>query len=101
MEDRTLYIETIQTNVSSGRNTQITNGSRSKLWELTAFNTELIQALKENIDKVCNSFSENIMADELEAEFSFGITAEGNICILSGSSSMGIKVKMSWKKQQT
>lgn len=98
MQNRKLYIETVQTDMESGRNTYTTSGTYSKLREMTALDTELIQTIKENIDKICNSFSENLMADELEVEFSFCVTGEGNICILSGSSSMGIKVKMVWKK---
>ena len=98
MADNKIYIEVISEESKTGRNTYTTNGPQSALLEMTTLDSNLISGIKRSIDQMCTSFAENIVADEIEMEFSFGITGKGNICILSGSSSMGIKVKMTWKK---
>lgn len=98
MKNAKIYIETVQENLTYGRQTNVTNGVTDRLKELTDFDIDLIQPIKDKIDKISDLFSENLKTDELEVEFSFGITGEGNICIFSGSTSMGIKVRMKWKK---
>lgn len=100
MLDGKLYIETIQSKqmVSGERNTYPTS-AQTRMHEMLAVDTNIIENVKKTINDICDSFTPDLMSDELEVEFSFGVTGEGNICILSGSTSMGIKVKMLWKKQ--
>lgn len=97
-----LYIEPMQTmHVGNSERNTYTTSAKEKMHGLVAIDEKIIRNIKQTINSVCESLSsELIMPDELEVEFSFGVTGEGNICILSGSSSMGIKVKMLWKKQE-
>lgn len=81
-----------------GRQTRTTTGmSSARLIEVDA-NT--VAKLKQSVLDIGNAFNDVILADEVELEFSFGITGNGNICILSGSSSLGIKVTLKWNKNE-
>lgn len=96
-----LYIESMQTmHVGNSERNTYSTSAQTRIHELVAIDEKIIRNIKQTINSVCESLSSELMSDELEVEFSFGVTGEGNICILSGSSSMGIKVKMLWKKQE-
>lgn len=83
---------------TEGRQTYTTTGiSLARLIEVDA-NT--VNKLKQSVLDIGNAFNDVILADEVELEFSFGITGNGNICILSGSSSLGIKVTLKWNKNE-
>lgn len=80
------------------RQTHTTAGaSPTRLIEVDA-NT--INKLKQSMVDICNAFNDVVFADEVELEFSFGMTGNGSICILSGSSSLGIKVTLKWGKNE-
>ena len=62
-------------------------------------NSGLIEALKDQIEALSNTFSDITSSDEIEFEFSFVFTGSGDICILSINAQFGIRVKMKWRKQ--
>lgn len=94
-----IYIETMEENYN-GRKTRTTAGVTSKLREITDFDVEFIEPLKQKINEISDTFCKDLKSDEVELEVALGITAEGSLCILSSSSSLGIKVKMKWTKHQ-
>lgn len=99
MNETKLFIEVMPDRSVSGRQTYTTNFSSSVL-QMIEFDTELYDELKQKIEQLSQIFFDKISADEIEFEFSFGVTANGNICILSGSSSFGMKVILKWKAKK-
>ena len=95
-------IEIFEYRETVGRQTYTTG--KSPLSQLVELNSDIIDKIKQSIASLGESIRDNIFADEFadetEIELSVGITGNGNICILSGSSSMGIKVKLKWKKKE-
>lgn len=103
-----IYIETISNelganvthqNESAQRKTYTTGAISAGIMQLIELDADLINSMRNQMKKVGEVFLDTIAADETELEFSLGITGNGNICILSGSSQLGIKVTMKWKKQ--
>ena len=102
MENLKIYMEPISSGHSEadveGRNTHTT--SISSLNQLIEIDANIIAKVKDSVVQIGNTFSDIVLADEVEMEFSFGITGNGNICILSGSSSLGIKVTFKLNKSE-
>ncbi len=90
-----LFIEAISTESMVERNTHTTNFSKS-VGHFLEVNEDILEKLKQKIVQVSEAFSETLVADETTVEFSFSVSSEGNIYILSGNSSLGIKVKLKW-----
>lgn len=101
MDSIKIYLEPIDIfgdEKTIGRQTYTTG--KSPLSQLVELNSDTIDRIKQSIVFLGESIQDNIFADETEIELSVGFTGNGNICILSGSSSMGIKVKFKWKKKE-
>lgn len=109
MEDK-IFIEIISNKVKldentmptlgiEGRKTYTTGLAPSTAMQMIELDDELLKKIRSRIQKFGEDFSDTIIADETELEFSFGITASGNICILSSGTQLGIKVTLKWKKQ--
>lgn len=101
MDSVKIYMETIAVPEDRGaaeRQTYTT--AKSSVGQLLELNTEVTDKVKQGIINLGKAIEGNIFADETEVELSFGITGKGNICILSGSSSMGIKVKLKWTQKE-
>lgn len=102
MDNLKIFMEPISSGHSEseveGRNTHTT--SITPLEHLIEIDANMIAKVKDSIIQIGNSFADIVLADEVEMEFSFGITGNGNICILSGSSSLGIKVTFKWNKSE-
>lgn len=99
MDDTKLFIEVMPDTSISDRGTY-TTGLSSTVGQMIEFNAELCEKIGRKMEEFSQVFSDKILADETELEFSFGITGSGNICILSGSSSIGVKVTLKWKKKE-
>lgn len=84
--------------IENGRQTHVT-GPNNSISRFIEINEDIIDKIKDKIIGFSNCFSESLTADETSIEFSFGVSSEGNLFILSGNSSLGIKVKLKWKKQ--
>lgn len=98
MENNNLFIEVISEADNNQRKTFQTGVNSSNISKLLEFDTNQISSLANTIKEFSSTFAETIISDEMELEFSIGFTANGNICILSGSSSLGMKVRLKWKK---
>lgn len=93
-----IFFEVIEdsTNDLSPNKTHYT-GVTSLRTKFIPVSTEIIAKIKALINEIEPPSTST--ADELELEFSLAINANGSICVLSGSSTLGIKVKMTWKKK--
>ena len=99
MENANIYMEAILPESGvEGRQTHTTG--ISSLTKLVEIDADMIDKLKQSAMQIGSAFADLVLADEVEMEFSFGITGNGNICILSGSSSLGIKVKFKWNTKE-
>ena len=109
MEDK-IFIEVISNEVNlttaatsvsevNSRKTYTTGMIPSRAMQLIEVDSDLIKKIRRQIEKFSEVFSDVIIANETELEFSIGLTGSGNICILTGSSQLGVKVTMKWEKQ--
>lgn len=91
-----IYFETIENEL--GRQTHVT-GDNKLINRFVEIKDDVIETIKSNIQNFSASFSDSLLADETTIEFSFCVSSEGNLFILSGNSSLGIKVKLKWEKE--
>ena len=109
MEDK-IFIEVISKEVNldtdttsvsgvNGRKTYTTGMISSRAMQLIEVDSDLIKKIRRQIEKFSEAFSDVIIADETELEFSIGLTGSGNICILTGGTQLGVKVTMKLGKQ--
>lgn len=102
MENSKIYMEPLFADSVSteteGRQTYTTG--KPSLGQLVELDAETINKVKQSVAELGKTLGDAVLADETEIEFSFGITGNGNICILSGSSSVGIKVTLKWNKRE-
>ena len=99
MDESKMLIEVLPDSSISGRKTY-TTGFSSSVGQMLEIDSELFEKIKCRIEKFGRIFYHKILADEAALEFPFGITGNGNICILSSSSSIGMKVTLKWKKKE-
>lgn len=97
MKEQSIYIQVMPDYQIEGRQTITTGANRVKT-QLVELSLELVEKMKNQVKEISRNLSDTLVADEMELEFSFGVTGSGNICILSGDSSVGIKVVLKWNK---
>ena len=107
MENKTdIYIETISSSDSfasasvKDRQTVPTGVTEDVLGHVLQVNSQVVQKLDETIHWVKDFFDSRHFADETKVEFSLGVTSKGTVCILSGETSLGIKVTLKWKRKE-
>ena len=97
MKKQSIYMQVMSEQQIEGRQT-ITTGANPIKTQMVELSSELVEKMKNQVKEISRDLSDILVADEMELEFSFGVTGSGNICILSGNSSIGIKVVLKWNK---
>jgi len=85
---------------ASGRATELT-GVEDQLKEAYSKTKLVINAIAEDIGAHLKKIRSSVRPDEVEMEFSIGISAQaGPIWILSGKGETGLKVTMTWELEK-